>query len=110
MDTRPSLVDRSILTAPPQVYSIDNGIPKGLSIKSSPAPLAPGPSHPRTSPPSYPKKKSIILNILLIIGLGVIGFALWKRSKSYKPEPPPPNLEEINVQQVKPINYAEQIG
>ena len=47
-----------------------------------------------------------IINILLIVGLGIIGFALWKRSKTYKPEPPPPNLEEVSNQQVKPINYA----
>ncbi len=107
MNTRPSLVDRSILTSPPQVYSIDNGMPKGLSINSSSNTTVAARGSTVALPPSSTQgtsKKGIVLNILLISFLGLIGFFLWRRSKTYKPEPSPPPVGD-NIQGVKPINY-----
>jgi hypothetical protein len=98
MNTRPSLVDRSILTSPPQIYSVDNGMPKGLSITAS------GADTVTTAPSSQNKsKKGIFLNIFLVLVLGAIGFFLWKRSKTYKP----PLVDDVvnGSQEIKPINY-----
>lgn len=101
MNIRPSLVDRSILTSPPQVYSIDNGMPKGLSITAQSGTIVETPTGP--PPPSQKSKKGIFLNIFLVLILGAIGFFLWKKSKTYKPPPPPPPSQE--TQEIKPINY-----
>ena len=104
MNIRPSLVDRSILTSPPQVYSIDNGMPKGLSITAT---TTSNPQILTTRPPVRPSqqqsKKGIFLNIFLVLILGSIGFFLWRKSKTYKP--PPEEVLTVTNQEIKPINY-----